>query len=119
MIVLYPKRITIAKADEIVDAWLTLEQIRRVVEDTWANREQLEPCYETRKKPPILEIYKRLPGTNCGLCDEKTCMAFAAQLWAGQVSLRRCTPIFEPTGEPYRQALMEIAAGMGIDDAEG
>ena len=32
MISLYPRRITVAKADELVDAWRTLETIRRRVE---------------------------------------------------------------------------------------
>ena len=114
MVALYARRITIAKADEIVDAWVTLERIRRQVEDAWARRESIEPSFETRKKPPALEIYKRLPGTNCGLCGEMTCIAFALRLWSGQVSVRACAPAFEPGNDALRDALLEIVAGMGL-----
>ena len=114
MVVVYPRRITIAKADEIVDGWLTLERIRRMAEQTWANRDGIEPCYETRKKPPALEIFKRLPGTNCGLCGEMTCMAFALRLWAGEVGIRQCTPVFLPEQDERRAALQEICAGLGV-----
>jgi len=116
MVVLYPKRITIAKADEIVDAWLILEGIRRLAEEIWATRDAIEPSYETRKRPPALEIWKRLPGTNCRLCGELTCMAFAARVWAGRVSLRQCSPVFAPEQQARRMALVEICAGLGISD---
>lgn len=118
MIVLYPRRITIAKADEIVDAWLILERIRLLVEDTWRRRGEIEPCYETHKRPPALEIYRRLRGTNCGLRGEMTCMAFALRLWAGEVRVRQCTPVFLSEHETRRSALLEICSGLGIRDEE-
>ena len=114
MVALYARRMTIAKADDIVDAWVTLDRIRRQVEDTWSRRASIEPSFETRKRPPALEIYKRLPGTNCGLCGEMTCMAFALRLWSGQVSVRACAPAFEPGNDDLRDALLEIVAGMGL-----
>ena len=115
MVALYPRRITVAKADEIVDAWLTLERIRRVAEETWADRDRVTPCFERRKKPPALEIFKRLPGTNCGLCGEMTCMAFALRLGAGEVAVRQCTPVFLPEQDARRAALLEICAGLGVE----
>jgi ArsR family metal-binding transcriptional regulator len=116
MIALYPRRITIAKADEIVDAWLTLERIRLLVERTWRDREGIRPFFETRKKPPALEIFKRLPGTNCGRCGMPTCLALAIEAWMGKVSPRFCLPVFEKNGTfaHLREALLEICAGMGI-----
>jgi ArsR family metal-binding transcriptional regulator len=116
MIALYPRRITIAKADEIVDAWLTLERIRFLAEQTWRDRARIEPSFETRKKPPALEIFKRLPGTNCGRCDMPTCLAFAMHVWTGEASTRRCLPVFEEDAKfsHLREALLEICAGMGI-----
>ena len=116
MIALYRRRITIAKADEIVDGWLTLERIRRLVEHTWSVREQIEPSFEIRKRPPAIEIYKRLPRTNCGLCGEPTCLAFAMRLWTGEGSVIRCLPVFEEGGTSahLKEALVEICAGMGL-----
>jgi len=116
MVALYPRRITIAKADEIVDAWLTLERIRQLVEGTWADREQIAPCFETRRKPPALEIFKRLPGTNCGQCGVATCLALATQAWMGAMSPRLCHPVFDKDvmSTHLKEPLLEICAGMGI-----
>lgn len=116
MITLYRHRITIAKADEIVDGWLTLERIRRAVEHTWADRHQIEPSYEIHKRPPAIEIFKRLPRTNCGRCGQPTCLAFALRLWTGEGSISLCLPVFEDNGSAshLKEALSEICAGMGL-----
>ncbi|OHE23660.1 MAG: hypothetical protein A2X92_09885 [Syntrophus sp. GWC2_56_31] len=116
MIALFPRRITIAKADEIVDAWLTLERIRFLAEQTWRDRDRIAPSFETRKKPPALEIFKRLPGTNCARCGTPTCLALAMHIWTGETAVRRCLPVFEEGGtfSHLREPLLEICAGMGI-----
>jgi len=120
MIALYPSRVTIAKTDDIVDTWLALERVRRLAVQTWSNRARITPSFETRKRPPALEIFKRLPGTNCGRCGQPTCLAFAMQVWTGAASARHCLPVFEEGG-PFRQfqeAVLEICAGMGITDGD-
>lgn len=116
MVSLYPRRIAVAKADEIVDAWRTLEAIRLRVNGTWARRKEIEPCYELREKPPALEIFKRLPRTNCGECGQKTCLAFAVELWRGLGSPAACKPVFAGEYTHMKDALMEICAGLGVMD---
>ena len=120
MIALYRHRITIAKADEIVDAWRTLEDIRQLAVQTWSDRNAIEPSFEIRRKPPAIEIFKRLPRTNCRLCGELTCLAFAVRIWTGEASVRLCLPVFEE-GNKFsylREPLLEICAGMGIKAGE-
>jgi len=119
MISLYPRRIAIAKADEIVDAWRTLEAIRCRVNDTWARRAEITPSYEMREKPPALEIFKRLPRTNCRACGERTCLAFAVKLWSGGGQLSQCQPVFEGDFAQLRPALLEICRGLGVIDGPG
>lgn len=116
MIALYRQRITIAKADDIVDAWRTLEDIRQLAEQTWNDRNAIEPSFEIRRKPPAIEIFKRLPRTNCRLCGDPTCLAFAVRVWTGETAVRLCLPVFEEGGSfsRLREALLEICAGMGI-----
>ncbi|MCX6069245.1 MAG: hypothetical protein NTU91_00035 [Chloroflexi bacterium] len=113
MISMYPQRIAVAKADEIVDGWRTLEIIRCRVNDTWARRAQIEPCYEMREKPPALEIFKRLPKTNCRACGELTCLAFAVRVWMGELPALKCTPVFQGEFGHLRDALVEICMGLG------
>ncbi len=116
MITLYPRRIAIAKADDIVDGWRTLEMIRRKINDVWSRRDSIEPSDRMRQKPPALEIYKRLPGTNCRECGEKTCMAFALRLWSGQVVPSQCKPTFGGEFVHRKEALLEICSGLGVSE---
>lgn len=113
---LYPGRIAAAKPDHIVDAWRLLEDIRRRMNGVWARRREIEPSYEMRKRPPALEIYKRLPQTNCRECGERTCLAFAAKLWRGKASPSMCAPVFGGEHGELRDALMEICSGLGVLD---
>jgi ArsR family metal-binding transcriptional regulator len=119
MITLYPRRIAIGKADDLVDGWRTLEKIRVLVNKTWARRATIVPSYVRRSKPPALEIYKRLPRTNCKACGEQTCMAFAVSLWQGQASPSQCRPVFSEEHAALRAALLEICQGLGVDTTGG
>jgi ArsR family metal-binding transcriptional regulator len=115
MVSLYSHRITLAKADEIVDAWRVLERVRVLGNETWQRRETISPCYTTRHRPPALEVYRRLPGTNCRACGEKTCMAFALRLWKAEVSPVKCEAVFAGQFGHLRPALLSICEGLGID----
>ncbi len=119
MITLYARRIAIGKADDLVDGWRTLERIRVLVNRTWAQRGTIVPSYVLRSKPPALEIYKRLPRTNCRQCGEQTCMAFAVSLWQGRASPSQCRPVFSEEHAALRAALLEICQGLGINATVG
>lgn len=123
MVSLFRDRIGIAKADDIVDAWATLERVRCLANDVWSRRADIEPSDELRRRPPALEIYKRLPGTNCGRCGDATCTAFAWAVWRGDAEPQLCLPVFEGDRGDLEDALLAICAGLGLsepsDDAAG
>jgi ArsR family metal-binding transcriptional regulator len=114
---LFRDRVAVAKADDIVDAWDTLERLRCLVNDVWARRESITPSSELRRRPPAVEIYKRLPGTNCKACGEPTCSAFAWAVWRGEVEPQVCLPVFTGDRGDLRDALLSICAGLGIGSA--
>ena len=114
MISLHPSRIAVAKADDIIDLWRILESIRVDFNECWCRRETISPSYELRKRPAALEIYFRLPKTNCGQCGEKACMAFALKLWNGQASLFKCQPIFAGAFGNLKNGLFEICTGLDV-----
>lgn len=116
MIALYPRRVVVAKADEMVDGWRVLEEIRQKANDLWSRRSSIEPSYETREKPPAVEIYKRLPRTNCKTCGEKTCLAFAVRVHGGEMPVSLCKPVFGGDAAYLKDALLEICAAFGIED---
>ncbi|MEN8264489.1 MAG: DUF3786 domain-containing protein [Nitrospirota bacterium] len=47
----------------------------------------------------MIEIYKKLPGTNCGKCGLSTCMAFAQKVKTGGAQLTDCPFIDEDITE--------------------
>ncbi|MCP4339980.1 MAG: DUF3786 domain-containing protein [Desulfobulbaceae bacterium] len=48
-----------------------------------------------------MDVFKLLPRTNCRKCDKPTCLAFAAAVFQGQVSLGDCPFIDENTLTTY------------------
>ncbi|MEM1546108.1 MAG: (Fe-S)-binding protein [Candidatus Methanomethylicia archaeon] len=46
-----------------------------------------------RKRLTALQLYKYLPKTNCKLCGEATCMAFAVKVLNGELKLSLCKPL--------------------------
>jgi acetyl-CoA decarbonylase/synthase complex subunit gamma len=52
-----------------------------------------------------LEAYKYLPGTNCAICGEQTCMAFASHLIDRSKKLSECTPMLE---DKFRKKLDQL-----------
>lgn len=111
-ITLYSRKIAIAKFDDIFDGWRLLESIRLLVNDTWLKRHSIEPKYETRKKPSVLEIFKLLPKTNCRECGYPTCLAFAVKLQAGEEEITACNPVFAGKFVNLQQDLLEKCAGI-------
>lgn len=115
-ITLYPRRIGIAKTDDIIDTWRVLEWLRVRFNECWRDRAGIVPSDAFRKRPPALEIYSRLPKSNCGACGESTCMAFAFRLWSGKGRITECKPVFEGSELRLREALTEICSGLGVGD---
>ena len=114
LVTLYPYRVVVAKNDDIVDGWRVLELVRRRINETWARRREIAPCYQTREKPPALEIYKRLPRTNCRACGQLTCLAFAVMVHDGELPASKCKPVFEGDCGHLRDALVEVVAAIGM-----
>ena len=65
------------EADKIV------EWIKREINETWENRESIEPRFQGISKPKVFEILKLLPRTNCRECGQDTCLVFAALVAEG------------------------------------
>ena len=114
MVSVYPRRIAVAKADDLVDGWRVLATMRQRANEVWARRAEIEPSCEMREKPPALEIFKRLPRTNCRACGELTCLAFAVKVWSGDASPSQCEPVFAGARGDLRDPLLQICAGLGV-----
>ena len=118
LVTLYPRRVAIAKADDLRDAWRLLALVRRQANETWARRATIAPSYEARRPATLFEIVKCLPRTNCGECDEPTCTAYAAALLNGQTTLERCRPLWTGEYAHLREAVVDLCAGLEMPETQ-
>lgn len=116
MVTLYGTRLAVGKTDEIVDSWRTMAWVKDLVNETWQNRASIEPCTTQRERPQPLEIYKRLPRTNCKECGDPSCMAFAARLARGEAHLGLCPHLYTTRYEGMRSALLALFPGLESDE---
>lgn len=95
MMTVQPRQIGASKCKDEEEARELLDWLVGVINETWERREEIEPCYEEVPPLAVLEVYRLLPGTNCGECGEATCMAFAAKLLPGEKTIDECRPLLE------------------------
>ncbi len=83
LITLYPRKILINIVQDPEDAELILAWLRQAINDTWEQRDRIQPGAGVTRKLDLLPILKLLPKTNCRQCGEPTCLVFASQVAAG------------------------------------
>ncbi len=108
LITFRPQQIAITKLEDENEARLVVEELKEIVNETYANRECITPIYHSRSMPRPLDIYKLLPGNNCKGCGELTCLAFALNLVYDKVKLTQCPPLFKKEFEVNRSKLKEF-----------
>ena len=108
MITLYPGRIAIAKADDLLDAWTYLKEIKDRLGEVNARKDEIVPDFSKSEPPSVIHVYRLLPRTNCGLCESPTCLAFAALLVAGEAGPDACSLLKKSEFADGRFRLFEL-----------
>jgi ArsR family metal-binding transcriptional regulator len=106
-ITLHPKKIAIRGIRDLEEAQALLTWIRGQINDIYERRQTLTPRSVSQAGLKIMEILKLLPMTNCKACGYLTCMAYAAALREGEISLNDCPPLWE---EKYREKRKNLQA---------
>lgn len=98
-----------------VNLILDREQGREMVEHgvamingIWERRGEITPDHTKKTPPKVLDILRLLPHTNCGDCGLASCMAFAAELVAGNLCLENCPPLLEEEMAEALEKLKEL-----------
>ncbi|MDZ7837089.1 MAG: (Fe-S)-binding protein [Actinomycetota bacterium] len=115
LITIHPKKIAMTKLKDKEEAIAVLEEVIAMINDVYERKSQIEPDFTRREKPGPLEILKLLPKTNCGSCGLPSCMAFMAKLLNDEISILRCSKLFEPGYEKNRTRLLELLQKSGFD----
>ncbi len=106
-ITLHPQKIAIRGARDMEEAQALLTWIQGQINDIYERRETITPRSVSQAGLKIMEILKLLPMTNCKVCGYATCMAYAAALREGEISLEACQPLWE---EKYREKREKLQA---------
>jgi ArsR family metal-binding transcriptional regulator len=115
LINLYNIKVTIAKANDIIDAWVILDEVKKLVNNTYSRRDTIKPNYEEKVKVTALQIYGWLPKSNCKVCGEATCLAFACRLLLGKQKLSKCIPLStESKFTENKKIMQEMAEALGV-----
>lgn len=106
-----PREITLTHLSDRDTAAAEMEALIAEINDVWQRREELTPRATARRRLAPLTLYKLLPHTNCKLCGQPSCYAFAGQLALGNAELELCSPLAgEPEYAPQYQALKDMIA---------
>lgn len=113
LITLYPRKITLSKLNDLDDAKYVMTYLLELINQTESNRSNIKPIDEQRPHPNPMEIYKRLPRTNCKLCGEAACMAFAVKLIHQELEIGDCTQLNEDKYQSNKQELVNFLESFG------
>jgi ArsR family metal-binding transcriptional regulator len=112
-ITLQPHEIAIRGLRDQEEAQAMLAWIKGQINDIYQRRERLTPRYTSQAGLKVMEILKLLPMTNCRVCGYATCMAFAAALREGEISLNDCPLPLEASHLEKRQKLQAYLESFG------
>ena len=118
MITLYPAKIALAKADNEAHAQEMMEWLKRLINETYDNREGIQPNYERGVTLRALDVFKLLPATNCKRCGEPSCLAFSVKLVGDETNVMQCAPLFTPEHVEERKILLDMLYAAGLDVPE-
>jgi ArsR family metal-binding transcriptional regulator len=104
------REIKAAPARDREEARSLIERAVALANETWRQRESIEPRYQKRANANLMQIYRLLPRTNCGRCGCATCMAFAARLREGDAEIASCPDLDQPRHTGNRKSLLEALA---------
>jgi ArsR family metal-binding transcriptional regulator len=115
LITFRPREIAITKLEDEKEAREVMEELKEIINDTYQNREKIEPDYTTAKELKSSDVLKLLPGTNCKECGERTCFSFAFKLIRHEAEISKCKPLFSEGYEAKREALLKLLESSGYE----
>jgi ArsR family metal-binding transcriptional regulator len=112
-ITLHAHEIAIRGARDLEESHALLRWIKGQINDIYDRRDQITPRYTSQAKLKVMEILRLLPMTNCRACGYAACMAYAAALREGEITLNDCPPVWQETYEEKRQKLQTYLKSFG------
>jgi len=103
-----PHKIEVGMVKDPSEAPKIVDEIIELVNRVWKEREHITPSLSERKLPAVYDIYRLLPGTNCKECGYPTCLACAADIRNGVISLEGCPLLSKPEYKQNRERIRNL-----------
>jgi ArsR family metal-binding transcriptional regulator len=112
------REIVISRADDLLDGWIMVRCMIELIVSAWDHRLKLQPETDPRNGIGSIEMFKRLPGNNCGKCTYGNCMEFAMMLFRGKCRMEHCAWLIQEEGAAYRESMRWLLGAIGLAPAE-
>lgn len=113
-IVFQPHSVVVSRADDLLDAWIMLRCSVDLICSAWNKRNVMEPDKDPRYGIGAIEIFRRLPGDNCGQCRCGNCMEFAQSVFTGRRRVVECGPLLEERNSPSLESMRWLGDVIGV-----
>lgn len=117
LIVIGPDQIIVSRADDLLDMWVMVRTSIELIRTAWEHQDHIQPETEPRQGIGAVELFKRLPGDNCGECGNEGCMEFATGLITGRTKISQCAPLHVQSNPEIRRSLKWLLVMIGLGDA--
>jgi len=114
LITLHAKHVTLTLIEDEKEAQEILDKLKDLINETYQNRDQIEPNYSEGDHLKPSDIQKLLPGTNCRECGFRSCLAFAFKLVDQKIDVVSCVPLFLDQFKEKRKVLLGILRDAGL-----
>ena len=108
IIAIRTKQLTVTALQDEAEARQVCEDLKRMINEVYQRRESITPTFHKRGRLDPLSVYRELPQTNCGECDEATCMAFAARVVSRDLPVSLCVHLLQKEYESNRERLWQM-----------
>ncbi|MDQ1240503.1 MAG: hypothetical protein QG577_2689 [Thermodesulfobacteriota bacterium] len=114
LIAFSPQEIFISRASDVLDFWINLRRCVDLICEAQEKRSFLSPVTEPRQGISAIEIFRRLPSTNCGQCGKANCMEFAVAVCTGKGELEDCTPLRDEPWSEHKTSALWLLRTIGV-----
>ena len=101
-------KVVVGMVKNEIQAKEVLEELKITINE--AIKRGVAPAPGEKIRAEFKEIYKYLPQTNCGNCNEKDCYSFAVRLMAGETALDKCVLLKEAKYAANQEHLQVLTA---------
>jgi ArsR family metal-binding transcriptional regulator len=114
LITLHAKHVTLTLIEDEKEAQEILDKLKDLINETYENRDQIQPNYSEGDQLKPSDIQKLLPGTNCRECGFRSCLAFAFKLVDQKIEVASCVPLFLDQFKEKRKVLLGTLRDAGL-----